>query len=207
MAEDHSQQAAFDTDRQYLSKIYARALLGLAEKSGTVDEVVEELDAFVEVLKELPGLRRVLESPRIAFAEKESMIDKALRERASQPFLNFVKVVCRKGRANCFSGIRDEARRMYDEMSGRLQATMTTAIEVDEAVRQKVGQQLSQLLGKQVVLSASVDPHIIGGLVVRIGDTVYDGSVTNQLKQLRGSAIGHANQQIRQALDRFASDA
>jgi len=206
MVEDNN-KPVFDTDQQYLGVVYAKALLGLAEKSGKVDQIVDELESFVDVLNQLPKLRGTLESPRIAFADKEKIVDKAFKGKASPEFLNFVKVVCRKGRADCFGAMASAARLMHDEMSGRVQATMTTAVPVDDAVKQKVSQRLSGILGRQVTMASQVDPDIIGGLVVRVGDTVYDGSVTNQLKQVRTSAIGNANQQIRQALDRFASDA
>ena len=206
MAEENNKQV-FDTDQQYLGVVYAKALLGLAHQSGNVDQVVDELDSFVGVLNKLPRLRKALESPRIGFVEKEKIIDKAFMGKASTEFLNFAKVVCRNGRASCFMAIRDSARAMHDEVAGRVQATMTTAVPVDETLRNKVTDRLSDILGKQVVMSANVDPDIVGGLVVRVGDTVYDGSVANQLTQVRASAIGHANQQIRQALDRFAIDA
>lgn len=207
MAEDNNKQkSVFDTDRQYLGDVYAKALLGLAGKTGKVDQIIAELDSFVDVLDALPKLKDALESPRIGFADKEKIVDKAIRGKASPEFLNFVRVVCRKGRADCFSAIRESAQSMHDEMSGQVRATMTTAVPVEDALQQQVSDRLSQVLGKSVSLVASVDPDIIGGLVVRVGDTVYDGSVTNQLKQVRKTAIGRANQQIRQSLDRFATD-
>lgn len=204
MADDKKQKSVFDTDRLYLGGVYAKALMGLANKSGNVDEVLDELHSFVGVLDRLPKLRNALESPRIGFAEKEKIVDKALDGKCSPAFLNFVKVVCRKGRANCFASIADSAQAMHDDMSGSVQATMTTAVKVDDSLRDRVAEKLSGVLGKKVSLAANVDPDIIGGLVVRVGDTVYDGSITNQLKQVRSSAVGRANQQIRQALEKFA---
>ena len=206
MAENKKQKSVFDTDRQYLGNVYAKALLGMAGKSGKVDQIIDELDSFVDVLHAVPKLRSVLESPRVSFGDKEKMLDKSLKGKASPEFLNFVKVVCRKGRADCFVSIRESAQAMHDEMSQRVQATMTTAVVVDDSIRDKVSDRLSSVLGRKVILSSLVDPNIIGGLVVRVGDTVYDGSITNQLKQVRSSAIGGANQQIRQALERFASE-
>ena len=207
MADDNNKKKfVFDTDQQYLGNVYAKALMGLATKSGSVDNVLGELHSFVDVLDRLPKLKDALESPRIGFSEKEKILEKAIKGKASPEFLNFAKVVCRKGRADCFSAIADSAQAMHDEMSGSVQATMTTAVEVNDSVREKVSSRLASVLGKKVTLEANVDPNIIGGLVVRVGDTVYDGSVTNQLKQVRSSAIGKANQQIRQALDRFATE-
>ncbi len=207
MADDNKQQkSVFDTDRQYLGDVYAKALMGMAGKSGDVDQILGELHSFVDVLDRLPKLRDSLESPRIGFADKEKIIDKAFKGKASATFLNFAKVVCRKGRADCFAAIADSAQTMHDDMSGSVQATMVTAVAVEKAVEDKVAARLAKVLGKKVTLSSSVDPDIIGGLVVRVGDTVYDGSLTNQLNQVRSSAIGRANQQIRQALDRFASE-
>ncbi len=94
---------------------------------------------------------------------------------------------------------------MQDELLGRVKATLTTAEEVDDSVRQKISERLVELFGKQVVLNSEVDPRIIGGMIVRVGDTVYDGSVSNQLEQVRSKAIKHAADAIREHLDRFTS--
>ena len=206
MADDKKQTTAFDTDRQYLGGVYAKALLGLAAKHGKVDQVIEELDSFVDALQVIPKLRHTLESPRVPFSAKEQIVQKAVGAKACQEIVNFLKVVCRKGRADCLSAVRDAARAMHDEMSGRVQATMTTAVAVDDVVRKMVVERLSTILGKQVTLTSHIDPDIIGGLLVRVGDTVFDGSLTNQLKQIRTAAIGRANQEIRESLDRFASE-
>jgi len=207
MADDKNQKTAvFDTDQQYLGGVYAKALLGMADKSGNVAQVLEELHSFVQLLADMPKLRRVLESSRIPFADKERIVEQAIKGKASPQFLNFVKVVCRKGRAGCFSAIAESAQTIQDERTGSVQAVMTTAVAVDDKVRKKVADQLSTVLGKKVSLSTNVDASIIGGLVVRVGDTVYDGSVTNQLSQVRKTATENANHQIRKSLDRFTSN-
>ncbi|MGI9518017.1 MAG: ATP synthase F1 subunit delta [Pirellulaceae bacterium] len=205
-AENGKQRTVFDTDKQYLGDVYAKALLGLAQKSDNVEQVIDEVESFAVVLDALPALRATLESPRVSFAEKEKIIDKAIGGKGSKAFVNFIKVLCRNGRADCLSAVRESARHMHDEAIGRVRATMTTAVAVDQHVQDKVARRLSQVLGKTVAVRSTVDPDIIGGLVVRIGDTVYDDSVTNQLKRIRVAAIGRANQEIRQALERFVTD-
>jgi F-type H+-transporting ATPase subunit delta len=94
---------------------------------------------------------------------------------------------------------------MQDEMSGRVQAVLTSASEIDESVKNNISDKLSKLLGKTVSLTSVVDPEILGGIVVRVGDTVYDGSVVSQLAQVRVKAVKKAADAIRAQLDRFAS--
>lgn len=206
MASESSQQkSVFDADRQHLGDVYAKALWGLAEKLGQTDALVDELDSFVDVLNQLPRLRAALESPQVSIADKQRVVEKAIARQASPALLNFVRVVIDKGRADCLNAIRNSARALRDEQAGRVQATMITAQPVEPAVRQQVASRLGDVLGKQVSLEAQVDAGIIGGLVVRVGDTVYDGSLRNQLEQVRTAAIGRANQEIRNSLDRFAT--
>ena len=205
MADTPKQPTVFDTDQQHLGNVYAKALMGFGQQSGQVDKLVEELSGVVDVLNQLPKLRLALESPRIPLEAKAKLIDTAFKGRISNDTLNFLKIVGNKRRFDCLGAIGASARGMQDDMAGRVQATLTTAEPVDDAVRQNVSQRLAKVLGKQVVLSSVVDPKIIGGMVVRVGDTVYDASVTNQLSQVRAKAIKRAADAIREKLDRFTT--
>ncbi len=199
--------SVFDTDRQHLGDVYAKALLSIGEKTGSIDELIDELQSLVSVVADQPKLRAMLESPRVKFADKQSIIDKMLQGRATKTFVNFIKVLTRKGRFDCLAAVAAAAQEMNDERAGRLRATMTTAEQVDDNVKNRVASRLSQVLGKTVLVRSQVDPQIIGGLMIRIGDTVYDASIQNQLKQVRSAAIDRANQEIRGAIDRFALEA
>lgn len=205
MVDTSKQQTVFDTDQQLLGDVYAKALVGFGVEAGSVDQLVDELSAVVEVLGELPQLTAALESPRISLDAKVKLLDSAFAKQVSGDVLNFLKVVAAKNRFDCLGAMGGSARRMQDEMAGRVQATLTTAAEVDESVCQKVAARLTEVLGKQVTLSSAVDPSIIGGMVVRVGDTVYDGSVANELQQVRSNAVKRAVDAIREHLDRFTS--
>lgn len=194
----------FDADQQHIGDVYAKALLSVGQETGQVDELVEQLGDFVAAVDSLPKFRAALESPRISVDEKEAMVQKAVGGKVNKDLLNFLKVLGRKGRFDCLSAICGSARKMHDEMAGRAQATLTTASEVDASVVEGIASRLEKVLGKKVNLTASVDPDIIGGMVVRVGDTVYDGSVANQLRQVRAKAIKAASDSIRSSLDRFA---
>lgn len=204
MAESKIQPTVFDSEQQQLGNVYAKALLAFGADSGNVDALVEGLDSVVDVIREVPGLQAALESPRIAFEEKSKLLDKAFSGKIDKGLVNFLKVVGSKGRFDCLGSIASSARAMQDEMSGRLRAVLTSATEVDQSVQDNIAQQLSAKLGKTVSLQATVDPSIIGGMVVRIGDTVYDGSVTSQLAQIRTKTIKHVADAIRAQIDRFA---
>ena len=133
------------------------------------------------------------------------VVEKCFGNKVSRDLANFLKIVGNKDRFDCLSVMLDSARKMHDEMSGRVEATVTTAEAIDDQVRQKISDQLSNALGKAVNLTASVDPGIIGGMVVRVGDTVYDGSVVSQLAQVRSQTIKRATDAIRASIDRFTS--
>ena len=205
MEDTPKQPTVFDTDQQLLGDVYAKALMGFAQQSGQVDQFVDELSGVVGVLDEIPKLKIALESPRIPSEAKTKMLDTAFQGKVSQEMVNFLKIVATKKRFDCLGAMASSARRMQDDMAGRVQATLTTAEEVEDSVRSKISDRLSGVLGKQVNLSVAVDPEIIGGMVIRVGDTVYDASVANQLNQVRAKAIKRAADAIREKLDRFAS--
>lgn len=203
--DETKQPNVFDSDQQQLGDVYAKALLAFGVESGNLDQLVEELGGVVEAIENVPGLKSALESPRIGLDAKSQLLDKAFGGRVEKGLINFLKVVGNKGRFDCLGSIAASARVMQDEMSGRVQAVLTSASEIDESVKNKIAEQLTKVLGKTVSLQSTVDPKILGGMVVRIGDTVYDGSVVNQLAQVRARAIKSASDAIREKLDRFAT--
>ncbi len=196
----------FDTDQQQLGVIYAKALLSHGKQTGLLDQLVEQLDAVVNVIREVPGFQAALESPRIPFEAKAKLIDKAFAGKVDRSLVNFLKVVGSKRRFDCLPAISSSAKKMQDEIAGRVQAVLTSATEIDESVKAGIASRLSAVLGKTVSLKSTVDPKIIGGMVVRVGDTVYDGSVVNQLAQIRTRAVKRASDAIREKLERFATN-
>lgn len=204
MAEENQKiPTVFDTDKASLGDVYAKALLGAGNKSGNADKLLGELDAVVGVVDKLPKLQSILESPQIAADAKQAILQKAFGGKLSKDMLNFLQIVGNKGRFDCLSQISSSANRLYDEMSGNVQAEIVTAEPVDDSVAQDIAAQLEKALGKKVTVKTVVDPKIIGGMVIRIGDTIHDGSVVNQLSQVRTKAIKSASDAIRGSLDKF----
>ena len=201
------QSTVFDTDRQYLGDVYAKALLSVSQDAGNMETVLAELESFSEAMSQLPSVRLTLESPRVPVPDKVKMVEKiATTSKCSDEFKRFLKVLVERGRFDCLSAVRQSAQNMYNEMAGRVEARVVTADEIDAGLRDRIGKKLSDYLGKQVFVKTSVDPSIIGGMVVRVGDTVFDSSIANELTRVRQSAVQRASQEIRKSLERFASD-
>ncbi len=205
MDEVQKQPTVFDTDQQQLGVVYAKALLEFGKESGNLDKLVDEFNAIVSAVNDVPGLKSSLESPRIGAEDKAKMLEKAFGSKVDKGLINFLKVIGNKNRYDCLGAIADSANKMKDEMAGSVQAMLTSAAKIDGGVKDKIAERLSSVLGKKVSLQSEVDPSIIGGMVIRIGDTVYDGSVVNQLAQVRAKAVKRAADAIREKLDRFAS--
>ena len=205
MPTDSQNSTAFDSGRQRLGEVYAKALIGAAEKAGKTEQVLEELDSVVnDVLANVPKLAAALESPRVPHEQKLKLLDRAFADKMSKELLNFLKVASKHGRLDCLRAVNRAAKDVFNEMRGRVEVQVRTAEPAGPELLAKIAEQLRRALKREVDLHAGVDPSLIGGLLVRVGDTVYDGSVANRLKRLRTETLDKTSQQIRHALDRFA---
>ena len=206
MANDENKSSDMDISRQQLGSTYAKSLLGASEKAGNSDQVVDELGSLVEDLfDKVDGLESTLSSPRLSEEEKLGILDRVLGDRSSADLLTFLKVVCQHGRLDCLRQIYSAARVELNRMRGRIEVQVTTAETIDSALSDRIAEVLRGALKKDVQLRCDVNADIVGGLVVRVGDTVYDGSVSNKMARLREETIQKTVQQIREASDRFAT--
>lgn len=201
----HPSAQEVNIDKQRLGAVYAKALLGAAEPHHQSELVVEELDALVdEVLRISPDLEVTLASPRISVADKSALLDRIFGGRLSEQTLTFLKVVGQHGRLDCIRQIRRAAREELTRLRNRVMVQVTTAEVITDDLKQRIRDHLQARLGREVELQCQTDASIIGGLVVRVGDTVYDGSVANQLARLKDETINKTYLQLRESIDRFA---
>jgi F-type H+-transporting ATPase subunit delta len=194
-----------DPTQQQIGKVYAEALLGAAEKAGNVETVRDEFASLVaDVLQRLPKLDAVLQSPRIEHEEKVTILDSAFKGRMSKELLNFLKVVSRHGRLELLRAIQRAFQKLYNERAGRVEVLVQTAEPLSEELRSLIANRLRASLGREPVLNVQIEPELIGGVVIRIGDTVYDGSVARQLVRLREETAARIGREIRHHSERFA---
>ena len=197
-----------DIGAEQVGKTYARALLAATEKAGTTDAVMDDLASVVdEAIGRSPALAAALNSPRIDLQEKNRVIDRLFGEKVHPTLVIVMKVMAARGRLGYLSAVRDAADDIFDEATGRAVAEVRTAVPLDDRLRAEVVEQLSSRFGKQIRLREKVDPSIIGGMIVRVGDTVFDSSVASRLDKVgRAASAGFARKLIGSA-DRFASPA
>lgn len=169
-----------------IGRNYAQALFELGEKHGETEAYRTAFGQLDQVLTEGDGrVRQFLETPKIDDATKQRVLRSALEGRVPERFLRFLQVVIAKGRQRLLHGVREQYDAILDEKSGRVHAQVTLAREPDEATVREIGERLSGMLGKTVVPHVTVNPSLVGGIVVRYGDRVLDGSVRRQLLSLK----------------------
>jgi F-type H+-transporting ATPase subunit delta len=201
-----AENSGFDIDRQQVGKVYARALLGATAKLGSTGAVLDEFQSLIrDVLDQMPGFDAVLASPRVTSDQKLAILDKAFTGRMREELLVFLKVVAGKGRLDCLRAMLRESLRLDNEARGVVEVRVSTAYALTRDVQDSVSAALSSALSSEVEMQYNVLPGLIGGMVVRVGDRVFDGSVVNRLEQLRGHALQGTFQEMIGTLDRFTA--
>lgn len=162
---------------------YAEALFESATTTGSVDGVASDLAAFTTAVEESTELRDVIDNPEVDRRAKRSIID-ALTEGANPLVANFLKVLVDRGRLAELKEIADAFAARVDTAEARLEVEAITAIPLPVDLRDRIVQQIQSKTGQSVVLTESVDPEIVGGLVLKVGELVVDGSVRHDLDRL-----------------------
>jgi F-type H+-transporting ATPase subunit delta len=175
-----------------IGRNYAETLLTLAKKVGQAEEWGTLIESIASAMQEDQTLRTFLESPKLAASRKIEILEKALGERVPPLFLRFLQTVIMKRRQMVIPEIAQEYRALIDQSEDRVHASVTVAREPAEAEKNALVQQLSRLFGKRVVPHLSINPAILGGVIVKVGDTVMDGSVRRRLATLRSRMLATA---------------
>lgn len=175
-----------------VARNYAEVLHALATKAGDAEGWGRLIDAVAHALGADATMRRFLESPKIAAAKKQATLTRAFGATLPTPFVRFLSTLVAKRRQMAISQIAGEYRAILDAAAGRVHATVTVARPLDQAGTEALAAQLSKAFAATVVPHVQVDAEIIGGVVVRVGDKVMDGSVRRRLSALRSRMLGLA---------------
>jgi F-type H+-transporting ATPase subunit delta len=167
-----------------IAQVYARSLFEAAKDQDKLDEIREQLGTFADAVAESHDLQVFLFSPYLSTEEKKQGLRRAI-EGADEAFLNFLDLVVENHRMPVIFRVRREFDELWEEENQLLPVQVTSAVPLDDAIVQEIGSTIGEQTGKQVELSSHVDPDILGGIVVRVGNSILDASIRNRLEQLR----------------------
>jgi F-type H+-transporting ATPase subunit delta len=167
-----------------IAQVYARSLFEVAKEHDVLDRVHEELGQFAEALANDRTLQVFFFSPYFSSEEKRDGVGKIVSD-ADERMANFLKLLAERHRMPALFRIRREFDALWAEEHQLLPVTVTSAIELDEGLTEEIGKRIQDETGRKVELSSNVDPEVLGGLMVRVGNMVLDGTVRNRLERLR----------------------
>ncbi len=177
--------------RDSAARRYAEAAFQVASRDGTLDEWRSELDAAATMASDVRVIK-VLANPAIPVERRAAVLGELLGDRASPPVQNLIQLLLRRGRIEALPRVAAEFRRLDDERQGITHATAWTAATLTPDEVGALTERLERSTGRRVALDVEVDPSLLGGLIVRIGDRMIDGSVRGRLERLRNQLISGA---------------
>jgi F-type H+-transporting ATPase subunit delta len=167
-----------------IAEVYSRALFEAAKEGDALDRVHDELGEFADALGTDRNLQVFLFSPYFSSEEKKQGIERIVVD-ADERLFNFLQLLAERHRMPAVFRIRREFDAMWAAENQLLPVTVTSAVELDQRIVDDIGREIEKQTGRRVELSSSVDPDVLGGLVVRVGNLVLDATVRNRLEQLR----------------------
>ena len=193
-----------DVGAQQVAGIYAKALLAASEKAGQTDLIVEEFDSLIrDVLDRFPKFAELLGSSLVSADEKIGILDRTLGDQASPLLLNFLKVLSNHDRLDLLHAVQREIQIGYDHLRGRIAIEVRAAQTLDDELTAHLIAKLKTMIGGEPRLVFRKDPSLLGGMVLRVGDTVLDGSTLTQLNRARNEMITRSIHEIQSRRDSF----
>jgi len=175
---------------EIIARRYGSALADVVLKTGETETVKSELIQWASMIDTTADLHDAFSNPSISHAQKEGLLASLLeRTHPSRTTANFLRVLLRNGRLTEITAINERFAAELEERSGIVAADVTSARELPAAERSELQSKLEQLTGKRVNMIFNIDPNLLGGVITRVGSTVYDGSVKTRLENLREQLI------------------
>jgi F-type H+-transporting ATPase subunit delta len=211
MAEAHESESRAGEEgssERRLATVYAEALLDVADQRGQADDIGQELETIVrDVLMQSAEVERALASPVVRRGVKEKLIGDAFKGKVSDLLFNFLHVLNAKDRLALLRHVAAAYRDLLDQQEKRLRVRVRSAVALSEQQTEHLRQVIAQATGLEPVVSARVDPDLLGGMIVQIGDQVFDSSVRTRIETIRNQLLARSSYEIQTGRDRFSSPA
>jgi F-type H+-transporting ATPase subunit delta len=206
-AAEREAHLAADVGALRIAHIYAQALLGAADTQGQADAIGEELDSLVEdVFAAEERIEALLASPAVPRQTKAELIGRALAPQSGPIFANFLNVLNDHGRLDLLRAIRAAYHELLDERARRVRVQVRSAVALADEQRRRLEGELRDVFRLEPVLEERVEPALLGGMTVKVGDWLYDASLRTRLHNLRNKIQARATHEIQSGRDRFSSD-
>ena len=167
-----------------IATVYARSLFQAAQEKDKLDAVRDQLGEIADAIAENRDLQVFFFSPYFSSQEKKEGISKAIKG-GNENFVRFLELLAERHRMPAIFRIRREFDRMWREVNKLLPVEVTSAIELDESVTARIGEEIGRQTGRKVELTTIVDPDVLGGIVLRVGNSILDASIRTRLERLR----------------------
>lgn len=185
-----------DEKNQHIARIYSQSLLALADKAGASEVLRDELLDLVALLDDNPRLRDFFESPLVDTEARTSMLERTLRGRASDLLVDGLQVINRHGRLALVDTIAEAYRTDFQARTGHVDVEVVTAVPLSDAQRRAIAESVEATDGRKADLVESVDPSLLGGMIVRVGDRKIDTTVAKDLRTVRAQLAERAAREI-----------
>lgn len=197
-----------DPSVQSVARVYAVSLLNAAEAAQVVDPVLSDLQALdQEILVPYPQFEELLCGVGTSEEVRLSLIDRTLAPRLHPVVVNFLKVLARHHRLGLLPSVVAAVTQEHERRQGQVRVQVTTAVPLSGDSLEQLRQRLRETLSATPIVETTVDPQVVGGLLIRVGDTVYDGTVRNRLRQLRSRLRERYLNEVQRGRDRFSHSA
>jgi ATP synthase F1 delta subunit len=167
-----------------IAQVYARSLFEVASEQGKLDTVRDQLAAFADALAQSRELQTFFFSPYFSTEEKQEGLHRAV-DGADETVLNFLELLIENHRMPVIFRVRRDFDRLWEEANQLLPVQITSAVQLDSSVVDRIGEEIGRQTGRRVQLTSTVDPDVIGGLVLRVGNSILDASIRTRLDALR----------------------
>jgi F-type H+-transporting ATPase subunit delta len=206
--EVESRAGAEGSSERRVARVYAEALLNVAEQRGEAEAIGQELQALVtDVFAKAPQIERALISPVVKRSAKVPVLAHAFKGKASDLLFNFLMVLNSKDRLILVRHVAAAYRNLLDERAKRVRVTVRSAVALTDEQAERLQQTIAQATGLNPVLMTRVEEDLLGGMIVQIGDNVFDSSVRTRIEAIRNQLLARSSYEIQTGRDRFSSNA
>ena len=172
-----------------LAREYGDGLYALCEEENISHEVLDQMLSLSRIFKEQPDFTRLLGNMSLSKEERVKILDSVLRGQIHLYLLNFLKILCERGALNEYEGCLAAFKTLYNQAHGIVEASVTTAVALDDEQRARMTEKLSKMTGKKVVLNEKIDASLVGGVLLEMNGQRYDNTLKNRLKSIHSAMV------------------